>query len=536
MTKHMDNVTNKFVSQIVDLGIQPDIVNRNLTVKKLVEISIKNNDGIITKNNSFSVVTGRYTGRSPNDRYIVYDDETSNTIVWGEINHKFTTNNFSKIFSKMKRFVKDKELFIFDGFLGADNENRIAVRIINDHAWQNLFVRQLFIRPTKNELELHEPEFVLMCINDFNAIPRVDSTNSNIFILINISKKLVLIGGTSYAGEIKKAMFSVMNYILPSKNIFPMHCSANIGVDDDTALFFGLSGTGKTSLSADTNRSLIGDDEHGWSDKGIFNFEGGCYAKCIHLNKDAEPQIWNAIKFGTILENVIVDRDTLKPDFNDNSLTENTRAAYPINHIDGAKLPGIGKHPKVIIFLTADALGVLPPISKLTKNAAMFHFMSGYTSKLAGTERGIKEPKAVFSECFGAPFMPRSAYVYAKMLGDKIIKYKTRVYLINTGWSMGPYGVGKRINIQYSRVIVSAALSGKLNLVKYSYNKLFNLYIPIECPGVPSEMLDPKNTWVNKKLYDLTASRLAKMFINNFKKFKDVSSEISKAGPSQNIQ
>jgi phosphoenolpyruvate carboxykinase (ATP) len=431
----------------------------------------------------------------------------------------------------MKKFVEGKELFIFDGFVGADPENRLPIRVINDHAWQSLFVNQLFIRPSTTELESHEPGLTVMCINDFEAIPEVDGTTSDAFILINLSKRLVLIGTTSYAGEIKKAIFSVMNFILPSKGIFPMHCSANIGKDGDTSLFFGLSGTGKTSLSADSQRMLIGDDEHGWSDKGIFNFEGGCYAKCINLKEKHEPQIWNAVKNGAVLENVVINKESLKPDFADGSLTENTRAAYPLDYIPGAVIPSVGGNPKVIIFLTADAMGVLPPLSKLSKDGAMFHFMSGYTSKLAGTERGVKEPKATFSKCFGAPFMPRPASVYAEMLGEKISKHNTSVYLINTGWSGGPYGVGERIKIEYSRAMVTAALSGSLDIVKFSHNNIFNLDVPTECPNVPSEVLEPRNTWIDKDAYDLSAKKLVQMFVDNFKKFENVSEEIRLAGP-----
>ena len=524
-------ITSKFTNQLVEFGINPSKVYRNLSVTNLVEIAIQKNEGIVTSTGSLSVKTGKYTGRSPDDRYIVYDDETHENVDWGKINHQFPTGKFDKIFEKMKKFVEGKELFVFDGFAGADKENRLPIRIFTDHAWQSLFARQLFVRPSSAELETHDPEFTVMSLNDFEAIPEVDGTNSNVFILINLSKKLVLICGTSYAGEIKKSIFSVMNYILPARGVFPMHCSANIGKDGDTSLFFGLSGTGKTSLSADPNRMLIGDDEHGWSDKGTFNFEGGCYAKCINLNEEAEPQIWNAIKSGAVLENVVIEKQTLKPDFNDSRLTENTRAAYPLEYIPGAVIPSVGEHPKVVVFLTADARGVLPPVSKLTKEGAMFHFMSGYTSKLAGTERGIKEPKAVFSECFAAPFMPRYASVYAKMLGEKIIKHNTVVYLINTGWSGGPYGVGDRIKIQYSRAMVTAALTGALDIVKYTHNDLFNLDIPTECPNVPSEILDPKNTWIDKDSYDLSARKLAQMFIDNFEKFKNVSQDIKNAGP-----
>ncbi len=524
-------ITSKFTNQLIEFGINPSKVYRNLPVTNLVEIAVQKNEGIVTSTGSLSVKTGKYTGRSPDDRYIVYDDETHENVDWGKINHQFPSGKFDKIFEKMKKYVEGKELFVFDGFAGADLENRLPIRIFTDHAWQSLFARQLFVRPSSAELETHDPEFTVMSLNDFEAIPEVDGTNSNVFILINLSKKLVLICGTSYAGEIKKSIFSVMNYILPARGVFPMHCSANIGKDGDTSLFFGLSGTGKTSLSADPNRMLIGDDEHGWSDKGTFNFEGGCYAKCINLNEEAEPQIWNAIKSGAVLENVVIEKQTLKPDFNDSRLTENTRAAYPLEYIPGAVIPSVGEHPKVIVFLTADARGVLPPVSKLTKEGAMFHFMSGYTSKLAGTERGIKEPKAVFSECFAAPFMPRHASVYAKMLGEKIIKHNTVVYLINTGWSGGPYGVGDRIKIQYSRAMVTAALTGALDIVKYTHNDLFNLDIPTECPNVPSEILDPKNTWIDKDSYDLSARKLAQMFIDNFEKFKNVSQDIKNAGP-----
>ena len=523
--------TAKFNSQIVEFGINPAKINRNFSVEKLIEIAVEKNEGIVTSTGSLSVKTGKYTGRSPDDRYIVFDDLTHDKVHWGKVNKQFPTETFEKLFGKMKKFVDGKELFVFDGFVGANQENRLPIRIINDHAWQNLFAHQLFIRPSDAELESHEPELTVMCINDFEAIPEVDGTNSNVFILINLSKKLVLIGATSYAGEIKKSIFSSMNFMLPSKEVFPMHCSANVGKDGDTALFFGLSGTGKTSLSADPERMLIGDDEHGWSDNGIFNFEGGCYAKCINLKEKSEPQIWNAVKNGAVLENVVIDKESLKPDFDDGSLTENTRAAYPLNYIPGAVIPSVGSNPKVIIFLTADAMGVLPPLSKLSKNGAMFHFMSGYTSKLAGTERGIKEPKATFSKCFGAPFMPRLASVYAKMLGEKISKHNTSVYLINTGWSGGPYGVGKRIKIEYSRAMVTAAINGSLDIVKFSHNDLFNLDIPTESSGVPSEVLEPRNTWVDKDAYDLSAKKLAQMFVDNFKKFKDVSEEIRLAGP-----
>ena len=521
--------TEKFVAQLADFGINPSKVHRNLSVEDMVSLSVDRNEGVVNSTGSLSVNTGKYTGRSPDDRFIVYDDVTHDTIDWGKVNHQFPTGKFEKIFEKMKDFVNNKELFVFDGFVGADKDNRLPIRVINDHVWQNLFARNLFIRPTPDELENHEPEFTVMCINDFKAIPEEDGTGTDIFILIDLTRKLVLIGGTQYAGEMKKSMFGVMNFLLPDKGVFPMHCSANIGKDGDTALFFGLSGTGKTTLSADPNRNLIGDDEHGWSDNGTFNFEGGCYAKCINLSQEAEPEIWNAIKPGSVLENVVLNGNT--PDYDDNTLTENTRVAYPLDYIPGAVIPSVGGHPKVIVFLTADALGVLPPVSRLTKEGAMFHFMSGYTSKLAGTERGIKEPKSVFSECFGAPFMPRPASVYAKLLGEKINQHNTVVYLINTGWSGGPYGVGKRVKIKYSRAMVTAALTGALDIVQYRHDDLFNVDIPTEVPDVPPEILDPRNTWTDKDSYDLSARKLAQMFIENFKKFENVSPDIVNAGP-----
>ena len=524
-------ISSQAVSQLEQMGITPGKIHRNFQVKKLIELVIEKNEALLTANGAVSVRTGKYTGRSPDDRFIVDDEQTHDSVDWGKINHPFPEDKFDEIFEKMKRHVKDKEIFIFDGFVGADIEHRLPIRVITDHAWQNLFVRQLFIRPSAAELESHKPEYVLLALNEFKAIPEVDGTRTEAFIILNYTKKIVLIGATPYAGEIKKAMFSVMNYVLPPKDVFPMHCSANIGKKGDTALFFGLSGTGKTTLSADPHRMLIGDDEHGWSDRGIFNFEGGCYAKCINLNKEAEPQIWDAIKSGAVLENVLIDKKTLMPDFNDGSLTENTRAAYPLNYIPGAVIPSLGGNPKVIVFLTADAFGVMAPIARLTKEGAMYHFMSGYTSKLAGTERGITEPRATFSECFGAPFMSRHASVYAKLLGDKITKHKTVVYLINTGWSGGPYGIGKRMNIHHTRRMVTAALTGEFDIVKYRHDDTFNLDVPTTCPGVPPEVLNPRNTWSEKDAYDLSARKLAQMFVENFKKFGNVSKEIRDAGP-----
>jgi phosphoenolpyruvate carboxykinase (ATP) len=431
----------------------------------------------------------------------------------------------------MKKHIEEKEFFVFDGFVGADPESRLPIRVINNRAWHNLFARQLFIRPTSEELENHRPEFTLISCDDFRSIPAHEGTRTETFIITNFTKKLVLIGSTSYAGEIKKALFTIMNFVLPRKNIFPMHCSANVGRQGDSALFFGLSGTGKTTLSADPDRRLVGDDEHGWSDKGIFNFEGGCYAKCINLNREKEPQIWNAIRFGSVMENVVMKNGTREPDFDDGSLTENTRVAYPLDYIDGAIIPSIGGHPRVVVFLTADAFGVMPPVAKLTKEGAMYHFMSGYTSKLAGTERGVTEPRETFSSCFGAPFMPLHAQQYAKMLGKKITDHGTRVYLINTGWTGGPYGVGKRMNLAHTRSMVTAAINGEIDRVPVKHHATFNLDMPASCPGVPDDVLDPRNTWSDKDRYDAAAKRLALLFVKNFEKFGNVQKEIVAAGP-----
>ncbi|HYY66584.1 MAG TPA: phosphoenolpyruvate carboxykinase (ATP) [Nitrososphaeraceae archaeon] len=531
MNDRPKSMTIKHLLGFQGMNITPSRMYRKLSVPSLVEIAIHRKEGILSSTGAFSVKTGKFTGRSPDDKYIVDDKITHSTVDWGKINSPISEENFDKIFNRMKKHVEDKDLFVFDGFVGAAPKTRLPIRVITDKAWHNLFATQIFIRPTVEELENHKPEFNLLSLNDFAAIPGQEGTRTGTFIIINFTKKLILIGSTSYAGEIKKAIFSVMNYLLPTKGIFPMHCSANIGKNGDTALFFGLSGTGKTTLSADPGRFLIGDDEHGWSDKGIFNFEGGCYAKCINLKRENEPQIWNAIRFGAVMENVIIDKYTREPDFDDGSITENTRVVYPIEFIPGAVIPGIATHPKLVIFLTADAFGVLPPIAKLTKEGAMYHFMSGYTSKLAGTERGITEPKETFSQCFGAPFMPLHAREYAKMLGRKIAKHNTKVYLINTGWSGGPYGVGSRMNLKYTRAMVRAAFNDELEKVPFKHHDIFNFYIPTSCPNVPSEILDPRNTWSDKEKYDLAAKKLASLFVKNFKKFGRISKEIKEAGP-----
>lgn len=519
------------ISQLEEMDIRLGKVMRNLSVPQLIEIAIQRGEGTLSSTGALSVKTGKFTGRSPDDRYIVDDETTHNKIDWGKINHPISENNFEKIFGRMKKNVQGKEFYIFDGFVGACLDMRLAIRVITDKAWHSLFANQIFIRPTQKELRNHEPEFTLLSVNDFGAIPESEGTRTETFIILNFKKGIILIGSTSYAGEIKKAVFSALNYLLPQKDVFPMHCSANVGKDGNSALFFGLSGTGKTTLSADPERRLVGDDEHGWSDSSIFNFEGGCYAKCINLKKENEPQIWNAIRFGTVMENVVVKNATRDPDFSDESLTENTRAVYPLDFIPGSIIPSVADHPKVIIFLTADAFGVMPPISRLSREAAMYHFMSGYTSKLAGTERGITEPKETFSQCFGAPFMPLHAKIYADMLGRKIDQHHTKVYLVNTGWSGGPYGVGKRINLTYTRAMVRAALTDSLADTEFYNDEIFNLEIPISCPEVPSEILEPRNTWSDKRKYESSARKLARLFVKNFEKFGKMPKEIQKAGP-----
>jgi phosphoenolpyruvate carboxykinase (ATP) len=524
-------ITTKCLIQLEEMDIRLGRIHRNLSVPSLIEVAIHRKEGNLSSTGALSVKTGKFTGRSPDDRYIVDDNITHNIIEWGKVNHQISEEKFENIFGRMKKYVEGKAFFVFDGFVGADPKIKLPIRVITDKAWHSLFATQIFIRPTVAELKNHKPEFTLLSVNDFGAIPELEGTRTETFIIINFKKKIVLIGATSYAGEIKKAMFSVMNYILPSKGVFPMHCSANVGMDRKAALFFGLSGTGKTTLSADPERRLVGDDEHGWSDKGIFNFEGGCYAKCINLKKENEPEIWRAIRFGAVMENVIIKRDTHEPDFSDGSLTENTRVVYPLDFIPAAIIPSVANHPKVIIFLTADAFGVMPPIAKLTKAGAMYHFMSGYTSKLAGTERGITEPKETFSQCFGAPFMPLHAKEYAKMLGQKIAEHNTRVYLINTGWSGGPYGVGKRIDLKYTRAMVTSALNGDLEKTPFKHNDIFNVEIPTLCPRVPPEVLNPRNTWSDKEKYDISAKKLAALFVKNFEKFGETPKEILNAGP-----
>ncbi|RFU66286.1 phosphoenolpyruvate carboxykinase (ATP) [Peribacillus glennii] len=506
-------------------------VNVQLSVPQLVEKVLSRKEGVLTSTGAVKAETGKYTGRSPKDKYIVEESSIKEKIDWGAVNQPISEEVFANLYDKMINHLKQKDdIFVFNGFAGADHKYRLPIQVINEYAWHNLFAHQLFIRPNEEELKGHKAEFTVISAPDFKADPAVDGTKSETFIIVSFEHRTVLIGGTEYAGEMKKSIFSVMNYLLPETGILPMHCSANVGREGDVALFFGLSGTGKTTLSADPNRKLIGDDEHGWSSNGVFNIEGGCYAKCINLSREKEPQIFDAIRFGAVLENVVIDEDTRVADYDDNSLTENTRAAYTIQSIDNIVDPSIAGHPNTIIFLTADAFGVLPPISKLTKEQAMFHFLSGYTSKLAGTERGITSPEATFSTCFGSPFLPLPATRYAEMLGEKIDQHGAKVFLVNTGWTGGEYGTGSRMKLAYTRAMIQAALEGELTNVETIRDEIFGLDIPLHVPGVPDEVLQPVKTWNDKAAYEAKANELAAKFRANFKKFSNVPSEMEQLG------
>jgi len=486
---------------------------------------------MLTVDGAVRAETGKYTGRSPKDKYTVEEESTKDQIDWGKVNQPISSEVFDNLYVKVIKYLKERdELFVFKGFAGADKDSQLSIQVINEYAWHNLFAHQLFIRPTADELASHVADFTVISAPNFKADPAVDGTASETFIIVSLEKKIILIGGTEYAGEMKKSIFGIMNYLLPQQGILSMHCSANVGEAGDVALFFGLSGTGKTTLSADPDRKLIGDDEHGWSDNGVFNIEGGCYAKTINLSAEKEPEIYNAIRFGSVLENVAVDPETRICDYDDGSLTENTRVAYPIQYIENIVDPSVAGHPKTIIFLTADAFGVLPPISKLTKEQAMYHFLSGFTSKLAGTERGVTEPEPVFSTCFGSPFLPLPATVYAEMLGQKIDEHGAQVYLVNTGWTGGEYGTGSRMKLSYTRTMVRAAIDGKLADVETTQDAVFGLHIPTAVEGVPSEVLNPREAWADKVAYDAKAAELAGLFNENFKKFSNVSEAITTLG------
>jgi len=518
-------------ASIENLGIKNATVYWNLSSEELSKISVEKGLAKETSSGAITVDTGEFTGRSPKDRFIVKDDITKDEIWWGNVNIPFESEKFDGLFDKMTAYLEGKELYARDAYVCADDAFKMNIRVINETPWSNLFAHNMFLRPTDAELENFEPEWTVVSAPGFRANPEVDGTRQHNFAILNFTRKMAIVGGTGYTGEIKKGIFSALNFILPvQKNVLSMHCSANIGHDGDTALFFGLSGTGKTTLSADPNRKLIGDDEHGWSDDSIFNFEGGCYAKCIDLTEEKEPDIFRAIKPGALLENIEFFDGTNEVDFANVSKTENTRVSYPIYHIDNIVEPSIGHNPKNIFFLTCDSYGVLPPISKLTPGQAAFHFISGYTAKVAGTEAGITEPVTAFSACFGAPFMPLHPTKYAEMLSEKMQDREVNVWLVNTGWSGGSYGVGERMSLKITRSLITAAMNDELDNVEYSTHEIFGLEMPVSCSNVPSDVLNPKNTWENKDDYDKKANGLARSFNENFEKFKEYANEEILAG------
>jgi phosphoenolpyruvate carboxykinase (ATP) len=509
-------------------------IHHNLSTPALYEEAVRHSEGWISHLGPLVVRTGQYTGRSADDKFVVREPTSEGRIWWGKHNRPVEPVRFEQLKVRLQAYLQGRDVFVQDCYAGADPEYRLKVRVVNENAWHNLFVRNLFLRELDREvLARFEPEFTIIHCPNFQAIPEVDGTRSEAFVMPNFGQRLIIIGGTSYAGEMKKSIFTAMNYLLPQEGVLSMHCSANRGPDGDTAIFFGLSGTGKTTLSAEPGRSLIGDDEHGWSDRGIFNFEGGCYAKTIRLDPEAEPEIYETTRrFGTVLENVALDYETRRLDLDDASLTENTRAAYPITHLPDIVLDGMGDHPKNVIMLTADAFGVLPPIARLSPAQAMYHFLSGYTAKVAGTERGVTEPTATFSALFGAPFMALHPTVYAELLGKRIAEHGVRCWLVNTGWTGGPYGVGERIKIAYSRAVIRGAMSGALDDVPYQTDPVFGLEVPTGCPDVPSEVLDARSTWSDPKAYDEQARKLAGLFAENFKEFEaEAGPEVIGAGP-----
>ena len=502
----------------------------NLPAPALYEHTIRRGEGSLAEGGALIVMTGAYTGRAPKDKFFVDEASTRDNIWWGDVNVAIDEARFERLHAKIAARFERRDLYVQDLNVGADTEYRLNVRVVSESSWHSLFARNMFLEPDRAALADFRPEFTVLHAPGLRADPATDGTNSECFVVVSFDRAMILIGGTSYAGEIKKSIFSVLNYLLPERDVLPMHCSANIGPDGDTSIFFGLSGTGKTTLSADSSRTLIGDDEHGWSPAGIFNFEGGCYAKVIHLSPEAEPEIHATThRFGTILENVVVAPDTGRLDLDDDRHTENTRASYPIHFIPNASRGGTGTHPKSIVMLTADAFGVLPPISRLSPEQAMYHFLSGYTARVAGTERGLKEPAATFSTCFGAPFMPRHPSVYADMLGRKMAASRAECWLVNTGWSGGPYGVGSRMEIAYTRAMVRAALDGRLSAVATRRHADFGLMMPEACPEVPSEILDPRHTWNDDQAYDCSARSLVERFARNFEQFTPYVDEPVKA-------
>jgi len=510
----------------------------NLSPAELIEHSVIKKLGVFNDTGAFAVDTGEFTGRSPKDKFTVMDDMTANTIDWNNFNQPFAPDKFDLVLQDMIHYAQGKDVYVRDAYVCAEPKYRMNVRIITELPWSNMFASNMFLRPSSHELPNIKPEWTVLCMPSFHADAKKHGTRQHNFSIINFSKKIVLIGGSAYTGEIKKGIFTVLNFVMPyEKNVLPMHCSANIGAKGDTALFFGLSGTGKTTLSADSNRRLIGDDEHGWSDTAIFNFEGGCYAKCINLTREKEPEIFEAIRFGALLENVRFHKNTRTVDYADMSITENTRVSYPLNHISNAIEPSVGGIPKNIFFLTADAFGVLPPISRLSPGQAMYQFISGYTAKVAGTEAGITEPKTTFSACFGAPFIPLHPTKYAEMLGKKMKETNARVWLVNTGWTGGPYGVGTRMKLAYTRAMITAALNGELDNVEYETHPIFRLQMPKSCSNVPSDVLNPRKTWADKDTYDNKTNELAEEFNRNFQKYAaKATDDVLQAAPKPQVK
>ena len=504
----------------------------NLSPAALVEAALQRGEGSLASNGALCVQTGAFTGRAPKDKFIVEDDTTRPLVWWGKVNQPVPVATFDRLWTKMQAYLQGRELFVRDMYAGADPAYRLRVRVVNTTAWANLFVSNMFIQPENQDLGGFEPDWVVVAAPDFKADPAADGTRQENFAILDFSRKMIIIGGSGYTGEIKKGIFTVMNYLLPLRGVLPMHCSANQGAAGDTAVFFGLSGTGKTTLSADPGRALIGDDEHGWTPAGVFNFEGGCYAKCIDLTEEKEPQIWQAIRHEALVENTVFKPGTRDIDFHDTRITENTRVSYPLRHIEGAVIPSVGQIPQHIFFLTCDAFGVLPPISRLTPGQAMYQFISGYTAKVAGTEEGVTEPQTVFSSCFGEPFLPLHPTRYAEMLGEKIRTYGSQVWLVNTGWTGGAYGTGRRIKLRYTRAMIRAAMEGQLDAVAYATDPIFGLAHPQEVPGVPAEVLDPRQTWVDKAAYDAKARELSQAFHQNFAQYASfASAEMLEAAP-----
>ncbi len=521
-----------------DLGINPAIIHWNLSSEELTQKTVELGQGEITSQGALAVNTGKFTGRSPKDKFTVKDELTADSVDWGTINFPISPAHFDILYTDMVAYLEGKELWVRDAYACADQQHRLNIRVINETPWANLFCNDLFLRPTQEEVMQQQPEWVILQAPGFEANPEVHGTRQSNFTVVNFTKKMILIGGSAYTGEMKKGIFGVLNFVLPfEKQVLSMHCSANEGEQGDVALFFGLSGTGKTTLSADAKRKLIGDDEHGWDQGSVFNFEGGCYAKCIDLTEEKEPQIYNAIKPGALVENIVFKAGTNEVDFSDCSITENTRVAYPINHIFNAKEPSVGGNPKNIFFLTCDAYGVLPPISKLTTGQAMYHFLSGYTAKVAGTEVGVTEPQATFSACFGKAFLPLHPTKYADLLGKKLEENPDiNVWLVNTGWSGGGYGVGNRMKLSFTRTMITAAMNGELDNVTYEHHPVFGVAMPTSCPNVPDELLIPANTWADLKDYNKAANHLADLFNRNFEQYKDESSEEIRAAAPLNLE